>query len=56
MIVDYKRHTVVMRLTDTDTFSGAVLSELPQILQCDIVYYIPSKLNRVKNKRKKIRQ
>lgn len=45
MIANFKRHEVVMQLTDTDTFSGAVLNELPQILQCDVVFYIPSKLN-----------
>lgn len=45
MIANYKRHRVEMRLTDNDTFSGAVLNELPEVLQCDVVYYIPSKLN-----------
>lgn len=48
MITSYRRHKVVMQLTDTDTFNGSVLNEIPKILQCDVVFYIPSKLNQKK--------
>lgn len=51
MITNYTHHQLEVRLSDADTFSAAIMNELPSILQCDVVYYIPSKLNFKRNKR-----
>ena len=45
MITNYTHHQLEVRLSDADTFSAATMNELPSILQCDVVYYIPSRLN-----------